>query len=84
MLSLRAEQRGFDHFGPEAASLFYEINNIDDQVRTNRKLLRDAMVAEYFRFDDDEWWHFDYGNQLWAAALNKPYAIYGECSPSDK
>lgn len=75
---------GFDHFGPEAASLFYEINNIDDQVRTNRKLLRDAMVAEHFRFDDDEWWHFDYGNQLWAAALNKPYAIYGECSPSDK
>jgi len=74
----------FDHFGPEAASLFYEINDIDDQVRSNRKLLRDAMVAEEFRFDDDEWWHFDYGNQLWAAALNKPYAIYGECSPSDK
>lgn len=74
----------FDHFGPEAASLFYEINDIDDRVRSNRKLLRDAMVAEEFRIDDDEWWHFDYGNQLWAAALNKPYAIYGECSPSDK
>ncbi len=71
----------FDYFGPEAASLFYEMNDIDDRVRANRKLLRDAMFAEDFRFDDDEWWHFDYGNQLWAAAFNKPFAIYGECVP---
>jgi D-alanyl-D-alanine dipeptidase len=75
---------GFDHFGPEAASFFYEINDINDPVRANRKFLREAMVAEHFRFDDDEWWHFDYGNQLWAVALNKTYAIYGECAPPDK
>ena len=74
---------GFDDFGSEAASLFYEINDIDNIARSNRKLLRDAMLAEDFRFDDDEWGHFDYGNQLGAAALNKPYAIYGECGPSN-
>ena len=42
------------------------------------------MIAEDFRFDDDEWWHFDFGNQLWAATLNKAFAIYGECIPPDQ
>lgn len=69
---------GFDHFGPEAASLFYEENDNVSQIRENRKLLRKKMSAEDFRYDDDEWWHFDYGNQLWAAVLGKPHAIYGE------
>jgi D-alanyl-D-alanine dipeptidase len=68
----------FDYFGPAAASHFYEMNDIDKRVKANRKILRKAMVAEGFRFDDDEWWHFDYGNQLWAVVFNKPYAIYGE------
>ena len=74
----------FDHFGPEAASFFYETNDIDEQVKSNRRILREWMIAEDFRFDNDEWWHFDYGNQLWAAALNKPYAIYGKCVPPTK
>ena len=74
----------FDHFGPEAASFYYDIHDIDDIVKANRKLLRDAMIAEDFRFDDDEWWHFDFGNQLWAATLNKAFAIYGECIPPDQ
>lgn len=71
---------GFDHFGPESASLFYEKNDIDEQVKTNRKFLREIMAAEDFRSDDNEWWHFDYGNQLWAAFHGKSYAIYGECT----
>ena len=68
----------FDHFGVEAASLYYEKPGSDRRFRENRRMLREAMVAHEFRFDEDEWWHFDYGNQLWAAALNKPFAIYGE------
>lgn len=71
---------GFDHFGPEASSLFYESFAQDMQIRKNRRLLRDAMESEGFRFDDEEWWHFDYGNQLWALALGKDSALYGECS----
>jgi D-alanyl-D-alanine dipeptidase len=68
----------FDYFGPEAASHFFEKNDIDGRIKANRKFLREVMIAEDFRYDDDEWWHFDYGNQLWAASLHKPYAIYGE------
>jgi D-alanyl-D-alanine dipeptidase len=71
----------FDHFGPEAASLFYEHSGRSNQAAcTNRRILRDALRRVDFRFDDDEWWHFDYGNQIWASALGKPHAIYGEAN----
>ncbi len=70
----------FDFFGPEAASLYYESHSDNETVKANRKLLRESMIAAGFRSDTDEWWHFDYGNQIWAAELNKPCAIYGEAS----
>jgi len=68
----------FDHFGPEAGSMYYEEPGRDERVRNNRRLFREAMIEEDFRIDEDEWWHFDFGNQLWAADKGKPYAIYGE------
>jgi D-alanyl-D-alanine dipeptidase len=70
----------FDHFGPEAAALYYEENNIDDTIRSNRRILREVMIKYDFRSDHDEWWHFDFGNQLWSHDLKKPFAIYGEAT----
>lgn len=70
----------FDYFGPEASSTYFDENSIDDIVRKNRILLREAMIAKDFIEYSEEWWHFDYGNQLWAIELHKPYAIYGEAS----
>jgi len=69
---------GFDHFGPEAAAHYYEPAGQNATLRANRRNLRLALQAAGFRADADEWWHFDYGNQLWAAALGQPFAIYGE------
>ena len=72
---------GFDHFGPEAAALYYEQDGSGQEVaRNNRRILRDALTDADFRCDADEWWHFDYGNQIWAAVLGKSHAIYGEAS----
>lgn len=68
----------FDHFGPEAAALYFEHHGENETARDNRRLLREALTKADFRYDDDEWWHFDYGNQIWAAALGKPKAIYNE------
>jgi D-alanyl-D-alanine dipeptidase len=68
----------FDHFGPEAASLFYEDPGRDPEVRDNRRLLREAMLEEDFRHNDEEWWHYDFGNQIWAAAKSRLCALYGE------
>ena len=68
----------FDHFGPKAAALYYENFEGSERVRDNRRQLRNALSKVGFRFDRDEWWHFDYGNQAWANAFNKSKAIYGE------
>ena len=68
----------FDHFGPQAAALYYENIESNELIRDNRRLLRNSLPEAEFRFDEDEWWHFDYGNQIWASALNKSKAIYGE------
>lgn len=68
----------FDHFGPKAAALYFEQDGDNDTARDNRRILREGLTMADFRYDQDEWWHFDYGNQIWAAALNKPKAIYNE------
>lgn len=70
----------FDYFGPQAAPYYYEENKMSKEIRENRKLFRDAMFAEDFSIDMDEWWHFNYGNQFWAVQTNKPFALYGEKS----
>ncbi len=69
---------GFDFFGPAARSRYFDEHSIDQTVQNNRKLLREAMEAAGFHEYQEEWWHFDYGNQLWAFDLGKPFAIYGE------
>jgi D-alanyl-D-alanine dipeptidase len=68
----------FDHFGPEAAALYFEQDEVNKTAGDNRRILRKALIEAGFRYDEDEWWHFDYGNQIWAAALHKPKAIYSE------
>lgn len=68
----------FDYFGPEAAVYYFDGKNGNKEISNNRKLLREALLSQGFRQDEEEWWHYDYGNQLWAAKLNKPFAIYGE------
>ena len=68
----------FDYFGPEASSFYFEKNDNNVEARKNQKILRDAMSAEDFSVDKDEWWHFDFGNQKWALELNRSEAIFGE------
>ena len=72
----------FDHFGPKAAALYFEQGGDNETARDNRRILREALTKADFRYDEDEWWHFDYGNQIWAAVLGKPNAIYDEFDPT--
>lgn len=71
---------GTDHdfFGSEAGPFHFEIYRTNEAVRKNRELLRNAMLAEGFTLDGDEWWHFDYGNQIWALKSGRSAAMYGE------
>lgn len=69
----------FDYFGSEAFPFYFEENpTVNPTARANRKILIEAMSEVGFKVDVSEWWHFNYGNQLWALESNKPFAIYGE------
>jgi len=74
----------FDHFGPEAAVQFFEENKINITARENRRLLYYTLSEVGFSVYEEEWWHFDFGNQFDGARSNKPVAIYGCISPTTR
>jgi len=49
-----------------------------------RRLLNDVMAESGFARHPNEWWHFSYGDQLWAWLQQQPVAIYGrlDAAPS--
>ena len=49
----------------------------DEEARANRRLLHWLMLEEGFAGHPDEWWHFSWGDQLWAALTGAPAAHYG-------
>ncbi len=49
----------------------------DQEACANRRLLHWLMVEEGFAGHPDEWWHFSWGDQLWAALTGAPAAHYG-------
>ncbi|HUO90659.1 MAG TPA: M15 family metallopeptidase [Rhizomicrobium sp.] len=49
----------------------------DEEARGNRRLLHWVMTEEGFACHPDEWWHFSWGDQLWAALTGARAAHYG-------
>jgi D-alanyl-D-alanine dipeptidase len=49
----------------------------DAEARANRRLLHWVMIEEGFAGHPDEWWHFSWGDQLWAALTGARAAFYG-------
>jgi D-alanyl-D-alanine dipeptidase len=54
----------------------------DAEARANRRLLHGLMTDEGFAGHPDEWWHFSWGDQMWAALTDAPAAHYGEAAIS--
>ncbi len=52
----------------------------DEEARANRRLLHWLMSKEGFAGHPNEWWHFSFGDQLWAA-LSGGRACYGLAEP---
>lgn len=52
----------------------------DEEARANRRLLHWLMIEEGFAGHPDEWWHYSWGDQLWAALTGAEAAHYGEAS----
>ena len=51
--------------------------DITPQVRKNRELLISLFDKEDFVVDPKEYWHFDYGNVIWAIEKGEKNAKYG-------
>lgn len=49
----------------------------DQEARANRRLLHWLMTEEGFAGHPDEWWHFSWGDQMWAALSSQAVAHYG-------
>ncbi len=72
---------GFDHFGPEAATAYFEnprniVTLSDVEAMMNRRRLYHAMIGAGFSNYSEEWWHFDFGNQFYARMTGRQ-AKYG-------
>ena len=52
---------------------------LNDDQRSNRIVLLKAMQSAGFVNYPAEWWHFAYGDKMWAAYSNKRVAIYDVC-----
>lgn len=64
---------GWKEFGPETAS----DAPVDPDAQRNRALLHRAMRAAGFANYPAEWWHFSFGDRLWAAYRCRRRAFYG-------
>ncbi|HWA69390.1 MAG TPA: M15 family metallopeptidase [Rhizomicrobium sp.] len=52
----------------------------DQEAQANRRLLHWLMIEEGFAGHPDEWWHFSWGDQMWAALTGAGAAHYGEAT----
>ncbi|MFC2992629.1 M15 family metallopeptidase [Halomonas tibetensis] len=71
----------FDEAIPESHSDYFEIlpelTAAQRQARDNRRLLYRVMQEARFTNLPSEWWHYDYGDQLWAHYSGSDRAHYG-------
>ncbi len=63
----------YDEFNTETPTHAKGLSTI---VKKNRRLLLRYMQQEGFANYPNEWWHFCYGDKMWAAYMHKPHAIY--------
>jgi zinc D-Ala-D-Ala dipeptidase len=48
----------------------------DEEARANRRLLYWLMTDAGFASNPSEWWHFSFGDQMWAKLRGEPEALY--------
>ncbi len=72
-----------DFIGEVSKPNFYEESfnkdsaSVEGKWHFRRKILFDVMKSSGFAQHPNEWWHFSYGDQLWAWSTNSSKALYG-------
>lgn len=71
----------FDDLTDNAHADWFErskLNSMSDiEAQANRRILYWTMDAMGFAHNPTEWWHFSFGDQLWAKLKSQPAALYG-------
>lgn len=67
--------RNWLNVAPELCATHFD--KLSNKAKSNRQLLLDVMQAEGFVNYFTEWWHFSYGDKLWAYHTQSPHAIFG-------
>jgi D-alanyl-D-alanine dipeptidase len=82
---------GFDHFGSEAATRYFEelikqrkLSKSEKEALQNRRFLFWVMKKAGFSNYPEEWWHWSYGDNMDAANCGKKFAIYGGIKMSEE
>lgn len=65
---------GFDDFTDAAHTSYFESAG-SEEIRDNRRILYNVMMAAGFTNYPSEWWHYDFGDRFWAA-MNGRDSIY--------
>lgn len=52
-------------------------SDISDEAQEFRKILRNAMTKQDFVWYPGEWWHFCYGDRMWAVYTEQKECFYG-------
>jgi D-alanyl-D-alanine dipeptidase len=61
---------------------FLHSSKINETQYANRMTLLTAMLSASFAPSFVEWWHFSYGDTVWAYFYEKPNSLYGVVEPT--
>lgn len=70
----------FDSPEEDSWTAAFEAEGKSLEIRNRRRILFNAMADVGFTNLPTEWWHFDYGNQLWAHYSAANHAVYSAIS----
>lgn len=77
-----------DEVKPETVAYYYEESEFktkkDRTILRNRRILRQAMEQVGFTQYRWEWWHYNYGNQMWAEESGSSSAFFGAANFSEE
>lgn len=59
----------FDEFNDRTRTDYFE-KRYNVRILFNRRILYNAMTEAGFVNNPEEWWHYDYGDAIWAAITN--------------
>lgn len=66
------EVRGFDNTAD------FDCPEISTEARRNREILREALAKVGMVNYPSEWWHYSFGDRLWARLTGSKLAIFGK------